>query len=159
MALDPRSYELDRLASGWITKTAILANSAYLISNFAVGSDQQTDNVTVVPWVPPTNKSQPSHRSVFDQMVSGTKRGQGFTNLNINFTILTFSMMTVFYNYYTDPDQTQQMTILIYDQRNVMRVWQGYMAPFNEWSTALEPIQGGWTNVTIPFTGCTENTA
>lgn len=159
MALDARSYDLDRLAAGWITKTAILANSAYLFSNFSVGSDQKSDNQTIIPWLAPTNKSQIARRSVYDQMVSGKRQGQGFTNFNLVFGLLTFSMMTVFYGYYTDPDQAQAMTALVYDQRNVVRVWQGYMAPFNEWGTALEPIQGGWINVTIPFSGCTENTA
>jgi len=154
MALTARN-ELQRIALGWITASALNAGS-YLITSFTVASDQKTDNQAVVPWCAPINNSYVVKRSVYDQMISGVRKGQGFLTTAWTFSLFTFAMETVFYNLCTSSDISQQMTIKTYDQRNIVRYLQCYAQPFNEWFESATPIQGGYQNVTIQFSGGVE---
>lgn len=156
MALTLRN-ELHRIAKTWITVSALNAG-AYLVTGFTVGSDQKQDNQVLVPWQIPTAASFIVKRSNYDQLITGRRAGQGFLTAQWTLSLLTFSMETVLYALYDDPDQSSEVTIKHYDQRNIVRYLQCFAQPFNEWFDGATPIQGGYQNVTILFSGGVEIT-
>jgi len=148
--------QAQRIAPGWISKSALLAGSSYLLANFTINSDQKTDNQVLVPWIGPVNTSQLPKRTVYDKMLSGIQRGQGFVEFDWKLSLFTFGMVGTFAALYTDTEISQAVTVLNYDEQNVDRYFQCYITPLSVWISSGTPVLGGFQNITIPFEGGTE---
>lgn len=148
--------QAQRIAPGWISKAALLAGSSYLLANFSVNSDQTTDNQTLIPWIGPINTSELPKRTVYDKMLSGIQRGQGFIEFNWKLSLFTFGMVGTFAALYTNTEISQAVTVLNYDEQNTAHYFQCYIIPLSVWISSGTPVLGGFSGITIPFEGGVE---
>lgn len=119
-----------RIAVGWITKAALEASDAYLLSAFAVQSDQFSANL--FPWGPPddTITTWPEYTR-YGQHSIQTQWADGPVNFQWGLKFLT-ELMQAYYEtlIWTSDFAVQTRAVTIKHRRaadsNAFGVWQGY---------------------------------